>query len=597
MRLRGSVTPIVLVVLALGTVAYATLVDREHLSDADREARRARVFPGLRAQDVRRVRLEHGAKSVAIERSADGQSGARWEITGPRREPADGSAVDVLLRELESANRVRVVDASPTLALGLESPRARGVIDVGPRTVVFALGGDALKPRDGAYLRVDGEGTFVVDGALKEALLLGEDAYRDRTLVPYGPGELDRIEVHAATGATTVLARVGATMRLGDAGGGLRVSRAAADGLLSALSDARVETFLDDAVADAAAKPPAFAVTITPRDRTRPGVELRIGGPCPDAPETVIVIRAAPSRVSACVARRLVDVLSTAPLAPDRSPFFAHADEMEEVRLEPVGAAGAVVDIARRGAGWHERAPEDRDLVPDESEAAGALVAALAGAGASSVRSLSADEPFEPRSRVVIVRTGTRTSEAIELAALAPDGTVVARRVDDGAVLSLPRDVARRFEPHPVALRALPVWRPPFDAASVVGFDDTCGSSRRTVAPVEPRSTLSGKGPRGLDADAVAPADITHVVAHARAEAWIAERDDGGFGFDAPGACAVHIELAGAGADEPPRIVTLSFGAPGDGGVYARAGDDPAVFVAPTELWQTFRQRGSQRFR
>jgi hypothetical protein len=582
-RLRGSVTPIVLVALALGAAVYAYLVDRDRVSDADREARRGHVFVQLRTEDVRRMRLEHGGEALVLERGGDADGGSMsWTITAPRRQPAEGAAVDVLLHELESAKRLRAVEGRPTM--GFESPRARGVIDVGSVAYRFTLGGDALVPPGAAYLQVDGEGAFVVDASLKEQLLRGADAYRDRTLVPYRASAMARIDIRPAAGQTWSLVRSGATLRLGPEG--LRVSRAAADHLLSTLSDARAESFLDDGAADVATRPPAFAVTIVPRDGSDAPVELEVGGPCPGAPGTFAVARIAPSRASVCVAKGVVDALETTPLSPDASPFFAHADEMEEVRLEPVGGAGPTVDIARRGAGWHERAPQDRDLAPDESDDASALARALADALASSVRAAPADARFEPRSRVTIVRTGTSTSESVELAAPAPDGTVTARRTDDGAMLSLPREIARRFEPHPAALRGRAVWQPPFDAASVVGIDDTCGPTPQRLALLDHRWTL--RAPAGLAADALTVADMTDVAAHLRADAWIAERDDGGFGFGSPAACSIRLQLAGATADAPGRTVSIALGAAGDGGIYARVQDDIAVFVAPAALRQAF---------
>jgi hypothetical protein len=206
------------------------------------------------------------------------------------------------------------------------------------------------------------------------------------------------------------------------------------------------------------------------------------------------------------------------------------------------------------------------------------------------------------------VRTGTGTSESVELGALAPDGTAIARRADDGAVLSLSRAAARRFEPHPVALRGRLLWQPPFDAASVVGVDETCGKTRQTLVLVDHR-WMSGR----VDVDPVAAAEMTQIAAHARAEAWVTENDDGGFGFDSPGACTVRLRLAGvgpvpvarahssptneSGRDDLGRTVALSFGATGDGGIYARVDGDPAVFVAPTALRETFRGLGDSRSR
>jgi len=119
-----------------------------------------------------------------------------------------------------------------------------------------------------------------------------------------------------------------------------------------------------------------------------------------------------------------------------------------------------------------------------------------------------------------------------------------------------------------------------------VAIDDTCGPSPQRLALLDHRWTLHA--PAGLAADALTVAEMTEVAAHLRADAWIAEQDDGGFGFGSPAACSIRLQLAGATVDEPGRIVSIVFGAEGDGGVYARAQDDPAVFVAPAALRQTF---------
>lgn len=591
MSARGTVTSVGLILLAVGAVTYAYVLDRGTISDADRASRRDDVLPSFRVEDVTRVRLEHGAESLVFERVADGGiAGARWRMTSPRREAADGAAVDVLLRELEDAKRLRSVDGDAAVAL--EPPRVRGVLEVGPVTYRFALGGNAPRPVGAAYLRVDGEGTFVVDGALAAELLRGADAYRDRAIVPGGAGGVARVRVQAASGATTTLERDGATFRrVAEGTEGTRASRAAVERLLSALADARAERFLDGASSDDATRAPAFTVTVTPRDEGDSPVELKVGGPCPDAPADVVVVRRAPSRLAACAPGALADALRAMP-PPDPSPFFAHDDEMEEVRLEPVGIGGPAVDIARRGSGWHERSPEDHELAADESASADALVRALAQAE-GSLRPASSGEGFQARARVTIVRTGTRTTEVVEVAAPLADGTALARRADDGAWLVLPRATARRFEPHPVALRGGSAWRPPFDAASVVAIDDTCGPTRRRLALVDHR--WLSRAPAGAQVDPLAVTDLTVAAAQAKPDAWLTEADDGGFGFDAPGACTVSLALAPATGDGPPRRASLAFGASGDGGVYARTLDDPAVFVVPESLVRALSLTGSER--
>jgi len=589
---RSLVTPVVLVLLAVGTAAYAYLVDRATVSDADRTLRRSDVFPSFRVEEVSRLEIVHGDESMVLERDADGGGGTAWTMVSPRRERADPAAVDVLLRELELATRLREV--KPDDAPGLGAPRAHGQVQVGALAYRFALGADAARPEGAAYMRIDGEGTFVVDRSLKVQLLRGADAYRVRALVPYGASGIARLEVRAASGASFALDRAGATFHV--AGLGLRASRSAVDGLMATLADGRAETFLDDATADRAMASPAFTVTVAPRDAAQEAVTLRLGAECPGQPGDVVVVRTAPSRVSACTAHTLAEALATTSLAlVDTSPFFAHADEIEELRLEPVGHAGPQVEVARRGSGWRERSPDDRDLTSDETDSANLLALALAQARGSDVHRAAADDRFEARARVTLVRTGGQSHEVVEVAASSPDGTTPMRRTEDGAILRVARAVARRFEAHPVALRARPVWRSAFEAGAVVAIDDTCTPTAERLELHDRTWTL--RGPAALPADGVSVADLLGTLAQLKADAWIAETDDGTFGFDGPGACAVVLTLDPAPGDARPRRAAIALGAEGDGGFYARTPDDLAVFVASPGLRQVLAHPAIDRSR
>ncbi len=208
MKIGNAATPVALVVLAIGTAGYAYFVDRGRISDADRAARRTDVFPTFRVDQVRRVELVHGAETLALERDAaqgaDGQPG--WSMTSPRPDAADPAAVDALLRELEMAARVRTVSDDDA---ELGTPRVRGRVTVGPVEYHFVLGADAPTPEGAAYMRLEGEGTFVVERTLKVQLQRGADAYRERALVPYGASDVARLEVGTPGGATVALERRG----------------------------------------------------------------------------------------------------------------------------------------------------------------------------------------------------------------------------------------------------------------------------------------------------------------------------------------------------------------------------------------------------
>ncbi|HEY6462682.1 MAG TPA: hypothetical protein VIY73_21080, partial [Polyangiaceae bacterium] len=171
MSARAAATPIVLVVLAAGAAAYAFLVDRGGVPDADRAERRTDVFPSFRAEDVTRIELHHGGEALVLDRAAsDAAPGeSAWAMESPRHERADGAAVDMLMRELEMATKVRAVPDGG-VADGLDAPRATGSVTLGALSYAFALGADAPRPEGSAYFHVDGEGTFVVERSLKAQL-------------------------------------------------------------------------------------------------------------------------------------------------------------------------------------------------------------------------------------------------------------------------------------------------------------------------------------------------------------------------------------------------------------------------------------------
>lgn len=587
MKARNAVTPVALVVLAASAAAYAYLVDRGTVSDADRGSRRNDVFPSFRIDEVRSVELVTGSEVLLLERESDA---GVWAIASPRHERAEPAAIDVLLREMELATRVREVPPAETP--GLNAPRVRGRVAVGRLEYRFALGADAPRPDGAAYMQVDGEGAFVVGRSLKVQLLRTADAYRERALVAYSAGEIGRLEVQG-TGGGFVLQRNGAAFRLGSAGG-LRASRAAVDRLFGALADARAEGFLDDPDAEPAAASGALNVTITPRDTSRPRVRLLVGGACPDRTDgDVIVVRTEPTRVSACVARGFVNALRvTTDTLVDKAPLFAHADEIEELRLEALGAQGLRVELARRGTGWRERAPEDRDLATEEADAASSLVAALADTQAIEARRAAPTEDIVPRARVT--ERGQDWTEVIEISAPNPEGIATARRLDDGALLRLPGAIARRFEPHPVALRAPAFWKEPFDPADVVAVDDSCGS---TPQHLERRNGgWVSRTPAGFAVDPASVADLADAFAHAKADAWVDETDDGSFGLKRAGACTLTLTVGSLPDGGAPRLAGLEFGgeadvrgpisgpAEGERGVYARTLGGQAIAVAPETL-------------
>lgn len=437
---RGALTSVTLVVLAAGSLVYAYVFDRGAADDADRIAGAGRVFPRFDVPDVKQVVVETSAGRLALERSGDG--GSTWKMTSPRVEPVDPAAVGALLEDMRVAARVRDVAIEPKAA-GLAAPRARGSVTAGPLRYDFELGSPAPVPEGAAYMRIDGKGVFVTDRLLAEDLLRGADAYRDRILVPYGVSETATVTVHdpERPDSDLVLTRSGSMFRVT---GSVRASRPAVEALFAALGEARADSFVEGS-----ALPPAASggveLTLVPVEVSRPRVRLRFAGSCPGNDSDVVVSVEEPSRRDACVPSALVDALrKPRSLYVDNRLLHARADEVAEVRFESQ-AKGVILDLARRGSGWHERAPEDRELAGPDAVAASALVERLTALQASQVVPPAEGELLPARTTVTIVVAGG-AQEVLVAGIGRPGAPLRVRRGDDGAVLVLPDPAARDLE-------------------------------------------------------------------------------------------------------------------------------------------------------
>lgn len=570
-------TSVALVVLAAAAVGYAHFVDRKRAPDADAD-RSADVFPSFRVEDVRRFEIVHGPERLVLERSA--HDPGTWLMTSPRQEPAEPGAVQTLLTALETARRRRSVPKSE--ALGLDAPRARGSVQMGDVEYTFVLGSDALMPSGAAYLQTGQDLPVVVDRAVKVALLQGANAYREHNLVPYSESAIARLEVHGPS-ASYVLDRNGDSFRVG-APNGLRAARSAVQRLFEALAHLRVEGFVDEGQGARSTATPTTTVRVVPTDASSPALDLAVGAACEGQPGHVAVATMGRFTVSACIAEDSVAGLDQTPDAlVDRSLFYAEPDEVEELILERPETDAARLEIVRRGPGWHERAPVDRDLDPDAVDSANVLVRAAAEGRATQVRQAQDGEPLVVAERATVVRAGSQTVETIEIGPRT-GGFAVARRLDDGAVLRLPRDVERRLEPDPVALRPRRLWSTPFDAATLVGIENSCGPAFEKLVWKRDRWTLVA--PAHFPLDAPTSFDLASFLSQLTVDAWVAEKDDGTFGFEH--ACTVGITLRNAAGGQAASA-TLVLGFQGEGGIYGRVADSPGVFVAPLGLLDRLR--------
>jgi hypothetical protein len=562
-RKHGTSLVLAAIAVALGVWIW---IDRGSITDSERAARPNDVLPAFRRNELSRVEIDKAKEKLVLARDIDRDADADWRIVSPVPGPADPEAVDQLLGALEFATYVRKVP--PKDAPTFDAPRAHGTITMGKLVFHFALGGVAPSPEGASYLKVDESGVFVVSKELAQQLLRGADAYKSRTIVPYLSLDLASIEVKSSAGDVVVRRSGELTFELGDSH--LRASREALDKLWSALAATRAESFTDAGVAD-----PAITITMTPKDGRPRGV-LLVGGPCADHPADVLVVRTEPSRVAACAPKGIaLGLTQTAAALADTRLFFAHVDEVEELSL--ASAAGDLeIELARKGSGWHARAPFDRDLAGDEVDAANTLATAVLRAQGTNVAPIAPGEPFTLRARVRVRGGEMKGDEIIELGE-GKDHAWVVHRLADHARLDVTPEIARRLRPSKSALKGRDVIQPPLDPKNVTSLGLRCGTAQDlALDPASLKWSLAT--PHGYVADQAGALDLVDQVAHLRADAWIADADDGSFGF-AGSSCKVTLGARGG------RTVALTLGRDGENGLYAIVSDSVGgtspVFLEP----------------
>ncbi len=558
MKWRKHATSIVLIALAVGLSAYVWLVDRDKVTDTEREARARDILPAFRRDALSRIEIVSGSETLVLARDVAADSGdAPWRIEKPVPQAADPDAVDHLVGALEFASYVRKLEGK---APGTDTPRARITVTMGKLVFHLALGSAAPSPAGASYLSVEGEGAYVVSKELTDQLLLGADAYRSRTVVPYLSLDLTSLEVRGKTSGFHVDRMDDVSFRL--AGSKLRASRQVIDRVWQAFADMRAESFLPDADADRLTAAPAFTITMTPKDASKPKGVMVVGDACPGHPDDVAFVRTEPTRVSACVPKGVLAGLgTTAAELVDPRLFVAHEDEVEEITLETL-PSGTRVELARKGSGWHERSPADRDLEGDEVDMANALVGAVVRSEGTDAKEDAA--PLAARARVTLVRAETHAREVVELGGDAAHPRV--HRDADGATLSVSPEVARKLTPSLVALKGRAVFLPSLDARDAKTLSLRCGVAQDLEAA---GSQWTLRAPHGFAADPPKTLDMVDQLAKLQADAWVADHDDGSFGF-ATSPCSVTLTL---GFEGGTRTVTVRLGREGEGGVYAQAED------------------------
>lgn len=595
---RRHLATIVLSALAAAGAIVVLVVDRDSVTTQESEYRKRNVVPVWRVDDIRAITLTTRGKTARVVLGEPNTAGQRlWdvEIDGGRF-LASQQRVDQLLGTLEYATFERRVEkgAVGEAELGLGSPATVVTIEMGQKTYRVAVGGAAPTPKDARYCEVDGD-VYVITAQLAAALDMRPEELRTRTFVPYLSTELSALRVDGEGGARHFARAAwsggrGAGFRFDGSTpeGDVRADAEAIDRLLGALGAMQAETFLADDEADEALSK-RVTITMVPKDGKQPKAVIEIGGACPGKEGQVVAVRREPSRTSACVPETVMEALSKpASEYVDLAVIGARSDEVSELSITQ---GDRTIEIARRDTGWHMRKPADRKV----SAAAGnELVNGLTSLAAARIvtgapKDLGLDPPratLRAESSGTAIGAGGGAAERVEKIEVgAPQGDVVhVRRLEDGAILAIPADKLPALMPSEVVLRDAAVLDLPQKQVRGLTVQVTAAGGARTQRLVRGSAgwTFAESRVPGLAPDAGLVDDIVDTLAALKAVRWVAEKDDGTFGLDRP-RFTLEITL---GEDDagPGKTVRVELGAVTRDGVFARTGDDPAVFVAPRQL-------------
>lgn len=170
------------------------------------------ALPGLKGIGALELQARDGAEAPLILRFLD----ARWKILSPKPMDADSVQAEALGEQLRTLKKIEVVAGKDAdlKEYGLDQPNTLfAFTPVSGPTRVLLLG--ALNPT-GQYVYArekDGVEVFMIDKGLRQAMLRGPDAYRDKSFLIFVDADVERVA--STFGAGWTMRRQGVAWTLG----------------------------------------------------------------------------------------------------------------------------------------------------------------------------------------------------------------------------------------------------------------------------------------------------------------------------------------------------------------------------------------------
>lgn len=588
---------------ALAVVLTGVLLwDRGNVSTGEADLRAENFIEAWRPDDVTRVDVAIGGREVALLHERDAEGSLGWVLAeGGQRLDGDEQAMVEYVANLELGMYVRKIEDVDRAALGLEAPRGTIVVHMGQLAYTLRVGGEAPTPKGAGYLEVEGGSrgrvVYVITEPTVNELLIDVAELLAKRLAMYYSPSVQKYAISSSAGTLSLErggwggATHGAFLVKAKGQRDLRANRNEVNKLFQAISDVEVKTFVA-----VPSEPPKDAVTIelTPTDPKNAKVRLSLGTAPNDTcgEGRALAVRYEPDSVAGCVDARLIERLRVTP-EELRDRLVVGSDEGDIVELL-LASGEEVVDLARKGEGWHMRKPEEG---PAEKEPMEQLLLRMVDARGTVIESpdLPALGLDPPRGTLRILglpermgaEAGKDRVEKIAVGAVV-DGTVHVRREDDGAVLAIDADSGGLFLPRPTLLRSTQVFEE--ELKYVRGLSVSCGGREQELSR-DLSTSWSFVTPKdaALPVDGALATDLIDALRNLKALRWAAERPAERHGLDKPW-CKVGLKLVEPDEADPSgetsvsRTLTVHLGGETQGGYFAKTADGDAVFVAPRAL-------------
>jgi hypothetical protein len=582
--LRRHWANLAMIVLAVAAI-IAVVVTSSRVTTSEKEARESSVLSAFREADLSRIEVNAKGTRLVLERTP-GEDGGEdsWLLKEPIQEEADAYAIDKLLGTLEFARFVRKIKPEEVdrAAFGLDAPERTFKIQMGEIRYELRIGKGAAQPAGAHYAEIvaegaPGSGVLLIARDLVQELNVDLRDLRDRQIIPYFSSEASRIVLEGQGGKRALKPMKDGRWQFDGMHGGVRLSRALLDTMLVQFARLKADHFLTVAEAEAALSDERIKISIFPKDKGKPTGIVEVGGRCPKSDNDTVALRRAPDPVAACVPKSVLEPLALpAERLLDTTVSSARKDEIESLTLR-VGEKSLV--LHRKESGFRMEKPSKGDVALDTGNAFVATIAEATGTLVpdAELKALGLSPPAGELGLKVVVSEGQVANEKIEIGRPTRDGTLHVRRVQDGAVLALSQDTARAFVPSAVLLRSPTVLELlPAEIRSV----EISGDVPKQKFLRHASGGFELVEPKGYGHDAALCVELLDLLQHLSAERWVADDDDGSFGFEKPLArVRVSVER-----DAGTSVKEVVVGSLVSGGAYAKLLGDPGVFVLSRRL-------------